>query len=259
LKTPTEKTWFSISNSIANTATVYVYDEIGLWGVSAKDFATELNALKGIERIDLRVNSPGGSVVDVLAMMQALKNHPAKVVAYVDGLAASSASRLILAADEVEMASNAFVMIHNVWTMSIGNAAELRKEADVLDKFDQGLANDYAKRTGKELAEILDLMADDTWFNADEALEFGIVDRIGQEQKAAASVSADFLAKLEKFHNRPADLPEFKAEPDFIEFKASIVIDEPAPPSALEEPTFKPTPLAVYKRKQALLAHTITT
>lgn len=228
MKPTTKQSWYNIT-AANNEATVYVYDEIGGWGIAAKDFATELNALQNIGQIHLRVNSPGGSVVDVLAMMKALETHPAKVTAYVDGLAASSASRLILAADEVEMASNAFVMIHNVWSLAIGNATELRKEADILDKFDKGLANDYAKKTGKDLEEINALMAEDTWFDADEALEFGIVDRIGAEQKAAACVSSHFMDTLKRFKNLPEDLP-------VKEKTASAIVAAPAEDEPDEEP-----------------------
>lgn len=206
MKPTAPQSWYNITAS-NNEATVYVYDEIGGWGIGAKQFADELNALQNIGHIHLRVNSPGGSVVDALAMMQALSNHPAKVTAYVDGLAASSASRLILAADEVEMASNAFVMIHKVWSLAIGNADELRKEAEILEKFDKGLVNDYARKTGREAEEIMALIEEDTWFDADEALEFGIVDRIGAEQKAAACVSSRFMDTLKRFNNLPEDLP----------------------------------------------------
>lgn len=198
--------WFNIHHNAATaTAAVYVYDEIGLWGVTAKDFADELNALQGINHIDLHVNSPGGSVVEVLAMMQAVKKHPATVTAYIDGLAASSASRLILAADEVEIADNAFLMIHNVWSYAVGNATEMRKEADILDKFDKGLANDYHKKSGKPIEDIEAWMAEDTWFTAEEALASGLVDRIGDEQQAAASVSATFAQRVSSFSNAPQD------------------------------------------------------
>lgn len=244
-----KQSWFNIQrNAISNTtADVYVYDEIGIWGITAKEFATELNALTAVETIHLHVNSPGGSVVEVLAMMQALKQHPGKVIAYVDGLAASSASRLILAADEILIAENAFVMIHNVWSMVMGNAAEIRKEADVLDKFDAGLVNDYAKRTGKEPAEIEALMAADTWFTAAEAVEFGLADATIAEQKAAACVSENFFNRLGDFRNLPEDL-------DF-----EVVFEEAAPPAPEEpEPISNVTPLAVYQRRVALLETEIT-
>jgi ATP-dependent protease ClpP protease subunit len=244
-----KNTWYNISrNAVTNTtAEVYVYDEIGFWGVTAQEFAQELNALEGIELINLHVNTPGGSVVDVLAMMQALKNHPAKVVAYIDGLAASSGSRLILAADEIEIAENAFIMIHNVWTVAGGNAKALRKEAAVLEKFDDGLANDYAKRIDRTPEEIHALMEADTWFNAQEALEIGLVDRIGAEQKAAACVSEHFINRVGDFGNVPEDWhPQVKLENS-----------DPAPDPKIDTDTFNPTPLDVLMRKQALLEITI--
>lgn len=209
--------WFNITQRNA-AAEVYVYDEIGAWGISAKDFVDELNALKGVEQINLRVNSPGGSVVDVLAMMTALQNHEAHVTAYVDGLAASSASRLILAADEVEMAENAFLMIHNVWVMMAGNAEALRAEAELLDKFDDGLANDYAKKSGQDIETIKEWMAKDTWFTAAEAEEAGFVDFIGAEQKAAACVSSRFKAVIRDLKNKPKGYNPEVAEEPFSEF-----------------------------------------
>lgn len=238
------KTWYNIKKN-ALAAEIYVYDEIGIWGVSAKDFIEELNSLGTVENIDLHVNSPGGSVVDVVAMMTALKSHNATVTAYVDGLAASSASRLIMAADVVEMADNALLMIHNVWTYTIGNANELRKEAELLDKFDDGLANDYAKFSGKEVEEIKGWMAEDTWFSAEEAKEAGLITRIGDEQKAAASVSKNFHDKATSLRNCPDKLPvqlkqkeESKTEP-----KENL--------SELQETDFKPTPPTAVEIRQA--------
>lgn len=136
-------------------ATVYLYDAIvateeeAEWygGVSAQSFVKQLAGLEA-DTIHLRINSPGGSVFAGRAMETALRQHSAKVIVYVDGLAASAASFVAMAGDEIEMAQGAFFMIHKAWSMAWGNSDELRKEADLLDKVDGSLAKTYHDRTG---------------------------------------------------------------------------------------------------------------
>lgn len=159
-------------------ASVYLYDPIGDWyGLSATDFVQEINGMD-VSTIHLRINSPGGDVFDARAMQVGLKQHKAKVIAHIDGVAASAATYIAMAADEVEMAEGAFFMIHNAWTLMYGNAIEMREQADLLDKIDGSIVTDYRKKTGQSDEQIKEWMAAETWFTADEALEHGFVDRI---------------------------------------------------------------------------------
>lgn len=182
-------------------ATIYVYDAIGAWyGVDAQRFAKDVAAIEA-STIHLRINSPGGDVFDARAMKTALEAHKAKVVAHVDGLAASAASFLMLAADEIEIAPGAFIMIHDPWTVAIGNGADLRSSADLLDKVGGAIAADYVGKTGKSDAEVKAWMTAETWFEADEAIEHGFVDR--KTEKPAATKAA---FNLSAYRNTPAAL-----------------------------------------------------
>ena len=173
------------ANEADDTATVYLYDtivstdeEAEWWGgVSPKAFVKALGEITA-STIHLRVNSPGGSVFAGRAMEQALREHKAKVVAHVDGLAASAASFVIMGADEVHMAPGSFLMIHKAWTMTWGNSSDLRKEADLLDQIDTSLAKTYATRSGQDLQDIADWMAAETWIEADRAVELGFANSV---------------------------------------------------------------------------------
>jgi ATP-dependent Clp protease protease subunit len=191
-----------------NEATVYLYDEIGYWGVTAGDFAQQLDALD-VETIHLRLNSPGGDVFDGVAMYNALLQHKAQVVTHVDGLAASIASVIALAGDEIEIAETAFFMIHNAWTLAIGNANDLRTTAGLLDKIDGMITATYVKQADADEGQIEQWMAQETWFTADEALEAGFASRIaGQDdEEETASASARVSAfDLSVFAHTPAAL-----------------------------------------------------
>ena len=167
--------------------TVYIYDEIGWFGIEAGQFAKDLNGIKA-GTIHVRINSPGGNVFDGTAIANAIKSHPAKVIVHIDGLAASISSIIALAGDEVVMAENAFFMFHEAWSVSIGSASDFREEADLLDKIDGVLAKTYVNKTGKDEKEIKDLMAAETWLTAEEALEIGMIDRIEEGEEAKATI-----------------------------------------------------------------------
>ncbi|WP_020201875.1 head maturation protease, ClpP-related [Cupriavidus sp. WS] len=195
---------FNVVASADDEVTIYLYDYIvsdDYWGgVSATTFVKELASITaGVIR--LRVNSPGGDVFAARAMEAALRGHSAKIIGHVDGLAASAASFLIMAADEIEISDGAFVMIHKAWTALWGNADDLRSEADLLDKIDGTLINTYAQRTGQAADDIAAWMAAETWFNADEAIERGFADRKAVDTKAEARASA---WNLRAFSNAPA-------------------------------------------------------
>lgn len=186
-------------------ATVYIYDEISYWGVSPQQFAKDLEGIKA-GTIHLRLNSPGGAVYDGLAIYNLLKDHDAKVVVHIDGLAASIASVIAMAGDEVHMAENASLMIHEPWSIVIGGAADLRKEADLLDKVGGQIMQVYVARTGASEEQVLDWMGAETWFTAAEAEAASFIDAIEPNNAKARATLAKF--DLSVFARTPAALKE---------------------------------------------------
>jgi ATP-dependent Clp protease, protease subunit len=195
-----------IENADQSEASIYLYEEIGYWGVNAKDFAAQLATITA-PTIHLHINSPGGDVFDGLAMANALRKHAATVVTHVDALAASIASVIALAGDRVEMADNAFLMIHHPWTIAMGNAKEFRDRADLLDKIGGSIVSEYVKATDEDEKTITDWMDEEKWFSAEEALEAGFIDAIDsetEEEEALDDVAARF--DLSIFRHAPAAL-----------------------------------------------------
>lgn len=202
-KTGSKSPGYRIENK-ADDTTMYLYDEIGYWGVTAKQFVKDLEAVKS-KNIHLRINSPGGSVFDGTSIYNALKQHPANVVVHIDGLAASISSIIALAGNEVRMSENAFFMIHEPWSMVIGSSDDMRKEADLLDKVRSMIASTYVKKSKKDEKDIYDLMAAETWMTATEALEMGFIDSIdkeGEEEDAALFDLSAFTKVPEKLQNK---------------------------------------------------------
>ena len=205
------RSWYAISptddRDTDESVEVSIYDEIGFGGVTAKQFAADLKKLKG-QHIDLRVNSVGGSVIEGAAIYNALKRHKGGLTVHIDGLAASMASVIAMAGEETRIAENALLMIHNPWSMTMGDADDLRKEAAVLDKLKATLVNAYVRKTGQPRAAIEQMMDDETWMDATEALEHGFVDEIDAPIPAAASVTPEQArARFAQFQNTMASKP----------------------------------------------------
>jgi ATP-dependent Clp protease, protease subunit len=187
---------------------IYIYDEIGspggYWGVDPEQFAKDLKAMVG--PVTIRINSPGGSVFGGMSIYNAIQSYEGGTTTIIDGLAASAASYIALAGDTVKISQGAFIMIHEAWSIAIGNASDFRKEADLLDKIDGQIAGFYARKTGKDLSEIQEIMTEETWFTADEAKEFGLVDEVIEKTKPAEN-----LFDLSVFNNVPDALNQSKA------------------------------------------------
>ncbi len=166
-------------------ASIYLYDEIGFFGVSASDFANQLRALKA-PTIHLRLNSPGGDVFDARAIVTAIREHPSQVIAHVDGLAASAASYIMTACDEVEISDGAMVMIHQPFGTMTGTASDMRATADLLDQIEESMISDYEKKSGKSRDNIKAWMEAETWFTSADALANGLVDRIAGKEAPSA-------------------------------------------------------------------------
>lgn len=201
------KSWYTIRARTSGTE-VLIYDEIGAYGVGAKGFLAELGALPDDAAIDLRLNSPGGSVFDAVAIYNALKRHAGEITVWIDGIAASAASYIAMAGDTIVMPENAFLMIHEPSGLVMGTAGDMRSTAEALDKVKGSLIQGYAAKSGKSDDEIATLMAAETWLDAKDALDFGFIDRIAEPVKLAASFD------VARFRNAPPEVVEAASEPD---------------------------------------------
>ncbi len=193
--------WYNI-RATAEGAELSIHDEIGAYGVSAKDFIAELGKLPGDTALTLRLNSPGGSVFDAVAIYNALKRHAGNVTVSIDGIAASAASYIAMAGDTVVMPENAFLMIHEPSGLVMGTAGDMRAMAEALDKIAGVLIKGYAAKSGKPADDVAALMAAETWFTAAEAVDAGFADTLAEPVKIAASFD------VTRFRNAPPEVVE---------------------------------------------------
>lgn len=180
------------TQSVDTALELYIYDDIepdtvNWWTgevteseTSAATIKAVLDEHKDVDQINLYVNSRGGSVLEAMGIRAHLLRHPAKKTAYVDGWAASAASFLLTACDEVLMLTGSMQMLHSMWIMMAGNAAELRKAADDLDRIMVGNRQMYLEKAGDKLTEekLIELMDAESWLNATECVELGLADRV---------------------------------------------------------------------------------
>lgn len=192
------------------------------WGdeVTPSAFAQDLKGLGDISVLNIYINSGGGDVFAGLAIYSMLKRHPAQKNVYIDGLAASIASVIAMAGDTVYMPKNAMLMIHKAWTMAIGNANDLRKLADDMDKIDQSILTTYQDKTGLEPEKITEMVNAETWLTAEETVTLGFADVIEESKQIAASMNKDYLTMnglsfdLSRFRNPPKQaLASLETEP----------------------------------------------
>lgn len=200
------------------TATVYLYDPIvgdrmtAEWwgGICPQDLVPALHALD-VQQIDLRINCPGGDVFGAEAICEALREHPANVIAHIEGLAASAATAITCACDEVLITPASKFMIHEAWTMAIGNKRDMAACQAILATVDESLIAEYARRTGQTVEQLVAWVEAETWFNAADAVKYGFADAVKEPAKAAAaSAHARAAWKLSAFKHAPKDEP---AEP----------------------------------------------
>ena len=205
------QSWYSIKAKANDTAEISIYDEIGFWGVSAASFAQDLKSCgNNLKQINLHIHSPGGDVFDGIAIYNLLKNHPANVTVYIDGLAASMASVIAMAGNEVIMPENAMMMIHKPWGIQGGDAEDMRKYADLLDKVENTLIPAYASKTGKTPEELAEMLSAETWLNGKECVEQGFADKLAEPLVAMASIKS---RKLEDFENMPKAIKDMLFKP----------------------------------------------
>jgi len=194
--------------------TIMIHDEIGpgWWGLI--DAGSVIAALKAIgnKTVHVHLNTPGGSVDEGIAIYNAFKAHKAGVVTYVDSLAASMGSYLLQAGSTRIVASNSMVMVHDPWSIALGNATEFRKAADILEKYAQRMIPDYAKRSGKSDDEIKAIMAEESWYAGQEIVDAGFADVVAEEsdyepmmrglQKIAMKVPSSLIKRMDEAAER---------------------------------------------------------
>lgn len=203
-------------------ATLYIYDVIDpYWGVSAMGVIDAIAQAGDAQTLRVHINSPGGDVFEGRAIMAALGRFKGKTVAHIDSLCASAATSIALACDEVEMSDGAFFMIHNASSMVWGDKTAMREQADLLEKVEGSIVNDYTKKTGKDAEQVVAWMDAETWFTAQEAVDNGFVDRL-----------AEPAAKAKNTWN----LSAFKKAPEALA----------GPPPAIEEHEEEPAPAAGF-------------
>lgn len=191
-----------------DTASLYIYDVISAdWGVSALSVIEAINQAGDVQTLNIHINSPGGDVFEGRAIMAAISAFRGKTVARIDSLCASAATSIALACNEIHMSEGAFFMIHNASGMAWGDKTALRETANVLEKIEGAIVNDYTSRTGKPEQEIREKMQAETWFTAQEALEYGFIDSITEKSTAKNTWN------LSAFANPPKPPPDPEPEP----------------------------------------------
>jgi len=194
-------------NKEKSHAEIIIYDDIGKDGFwfeafGAKQLDEELKKLdKSVKKIDVRLNSPGGSVFEGHTIYNRLKQHSAEIIVYIDGIAASIASVIAMAGDEIIMGEGSQIMIHKPWSFVQGDATQMEKEAEILDRLEDQIINIYKKKTGLTDMELRKMVAEETWISGEEAVDMGFATKLaedGELQKAAASVDKPWINKKPK-------------------------------------------------------------
>ncbi|PTG21699.1 head maturation protease, ClpP-related [Staphylococcus chromogenes] len=233
------KQYFNIAKINDSIGEIDIYGEIidESWRMSdtetsAPSFKDALKELKDVKQITVNINSGGGDVFSGVAIHNMLKSHKAHVTVKIDGLAASIASVIAMAGDKVIIPRNAMLMIHNAWTFAVGNASDLRKQAEDLEKVNSVVINSYLdKNPDIDEDKLRSLMDEETWLTAQEAKDLGLVDEIAEPNKAAANITKN---QIERYDNVPQ---KFKNEEPTVETpketKQEVTVDDVM--SALDE------------------------
>ncbi|WP_448196703.1 ClpP-like prohead protease/major capsid protein fusion protein [Pseudomonas putida] len=245
---PAAQTWYTLrASSQRGVVDLMLYGEIGAWGISANQFARDLKALGDVSQINLHVHSPGGDVFEGMAMYNLLRNHPARVEGTVDGLAASMGSVILMAANVIRIPENAMIMVHRPWGIQGGDAEEMRRYADLLDKVEDSLVAAYTNKTGKTADEVKTLLAAETWMTGAEAVELGFADELVGALEAFASLNSQ---RMQEYTNMPT-----AAQPMFGprgQTQPPAPVNQPTPP--VNQPTQPPANETVEQIQARALA-----
>lgn len=199
-----------VRNEANTEATLYIYDVIdAYWGISASSVIESLASVADVPVLHLRINSPGGDVFEGRAIVEAIKRFSGKTIAHIDSLAASAATSIAIAADEVEIAKGAFFMIHNAAAWVYGEKKDMLKTAELLEKVEATIITDYNTKTGKGDAVLAAWMDAETWFTADEAIANGFCDRLA----TTADKTAQNTWNLAAYSKAPQALNAASAQP----------------------------------------------
>ena len=218
--------WYAFKNSSDKSGEIElsIYDEIGAFGIGAKEFIAELREYKG-QHVHVRINSPGGEIIDGSAIANALNRHEGGVTVHIDGLAASMASYIAMSGKPTYMSENALLMIHNPWTLAAGEADDLRKQADLLDTMKSTLVRGYQRKSGMPAEEISRLMDEETWLTALEATALGFVDAIEDGIPAAASAK-DLRHRFDTFARRMDESNSVATETEVAAPAVEVAVEE---------------------------------
>lgn len=196
------KNWYKmIHNKATQSAEIMIYDEIGIWGITSKDFAKDVKALGDVKQITVRINSPGGSMTEGNAIYNILKKHPAEIITDVESIAWSMASLVAQSGDRRLMAANGLILIHNPLGVGMGESSDLRKTAEIMDKLKERVITVYSEKSGLDRETISVMMDEETVMDSDEALELGFIDEITD----AVEIAAHFDLSKYDFKNIPKD------------------------------------------------------
>lgn len=181
-----------------------VYGYVGGWDIQSKDFIHQLKSLEEGTTLRIRINSGGGSAFEGIAIYHAIRRYSGYKIVEIDALAASAASIIAMAGDEIIMPNGTFLMIHNSWTYMEGDANELTRAAEMMEQLDNGLAEIYSIRTGQDTNEIKQMMKDETWLSAETALELGFATSIVDDIPISASLKgSNYFVNGVEFSNIP--------------------------------------------------------
>lgn len=250
---------YAIARSGGQSAEILLYEQIGndFWeeGITAKQFASDLRAIGKVRTIDVRINSPGGSAFDGLAIYNALKEHPANVTIHIDGLAASIASVIAMVGDEVRISETALMMLHNPSGMAAGNANDIRAYLTMLEKIRESIVLAYQEKTGLSADEIEDLLDKETWLTADEAVASGFADAISNQPAIAAKFERPDLAVPEALQDQFSNLFNSQEEP---QMSTSTPASQEPQAATVEELSALPGSDAQFVVDQLMVKATLT-
>lgn len=254
LAAPVARTWFRVQNSSKGVAEITIDDTIGGWGVSASYLCNLVKSFGDDVLIKLHIFSPGGDVMEGNEIYNALKAHKGGVEVTIGALCASIATVIACAGTKISMAANGLFMIHDPWVITAGGSEDLRRMAGVMDKMKGNITNTYASRTGKPLAELAQMMTDETWMTAEEAKAAGFVHDIIDADPEGDDIQNRF--DFSAFQNAiPAFSRIGQRQGTGAQAKGG---NTPAPAEAAEEQKVPPIPSPVakqpIKRRPSLLS-----
>ncbi len=196
-----------VPHASEETNLLFLYDIIGkdfFGGISAGDVADMLAKMEDAKQIHVRINSDGGAVSDGMAIYSQLTQHAADILVSVDGFAASIASVIAMAGDTIQVTPQSMLMIHDPWAMVAGNAADMRAQADILDKVAGQIAETYSTRTGVKLNKVREMMAAETWMTGGEAVDMKFADKLVDSKTPKQQLEEQIYAKLLKGRSHAA-------------------------------------------------------